>query len=201
MNNETGLHILIRRIALGDKSAQAEFYDLTLSLLTQFVRKHFGAVLPDDDIDEIVDQSILQVFLHAASFRGDHGDSSAWGWVYQITRNQALKWLKTMKREVIFPNTSNDDADIDETRLHKMIVRHNPILDPESMEVQFAENLLRENLRELIEQLNPREKLVLRLYVEEKWTFRQIAAHLNVTPARVTQIMKDIQRKCQSAAD
>ncbi|MCI0553560.1 MAG: sigma-70 family RNA polymerase sigma factor [Anaerolineae bacterium] len=200
MNDKTGLHVLIRRIAQGDKAAQAEFFDLTCSLLTQFVRKHFGSVLAVDDIDEIVDQSILQMFLQAPNYRGDHGDPSAWDWVYQITRNQALKWLKTMKREVRFPDAS-DDADVNEARLHKMILRYNPNLDSEKLEVQVVEKLLREKVMEIIEQLNPREKLILHLYIEEEWKLKQIATYLNITPARVTQIMQGIQRKCQRAAD
>lgn len=199
MNNQTGLHVLLRRIAQGDKTAQSELSNLVWVPLTNKITADFGSSFSEDDITEVVRQSILHIFLHAASYRGDHGDPSAWGWAHKIARNQALKWLKTMRREIHFPDAS-DDTDIDEARVNKMILQFNPSLDPGAPEEQVVEKLFRENVREILQQLSGRERLILRLYSEEKWTFKQIAEHLSVSPARITQIMQDIRRKCQSAA-
>lgn len=199
MNNQTGLHVLIRRIAQGDTNAQSELGNFVRVPLTNYITADFGSSFSEDDIMEIVQQIIVHLLLHAASYRGEHGDLSAWKWVYKIARSQALKWLKTTKREIHFPDTSYD-TDIADARVHKMITQFNPSLDPGSVEEQLVEKLFRENVQEIIRQLSERERLILHLYSEKKWTFKQIAEHLNVSPARITQIMQDIRRKCQSAA-
>lgn len=199
MNNQTGLHVLIRRIAQGDTNAQSELGKLVRTPLTNKITTDFGSSFSEDDITDVVLQSILHIFLNATNYRGDYGESSAWRWVYKIARNQALKWLKTTRHEIHFPDAS-DDTDIADARVHKMITQFNPSLTPDSLEEQLMEKLFQENAQKIIQQLSERERLILYLYSEKKWTFKQIAKHLNVSPARITQIMQDIRRKCQSAA-
>ncbi len=199
MNNPTGLHVLLRRIAQGDTTARSELNDLVWLPLIQYITAHFGSSFSADDIAEIVSQSILIMLLHAASYRGDYGDSSAWRWAQKIVRNQALKWLKTMKREIHFPD-SGGDTDVDEARIQKKILQFNPNLDTGTPEEQVADKLFRENVKKILQHLSGRERLILHLYSEKEWTFKQIAEYLSVSPARITQIMQDIRRKCQSAA-
>lgn len=198
--NNTGLDFLIRKIAHGDLSAQAELYTITSAPFTQHVTRWFGSSLSEEDIEEIVSQSILLMFLNAAGYRGGNGDSSAWGWAYTIARNQALKWLDTRKRELSFSEVSEDDLDTEAGITGQMINRlHlNPLQD--GVEDQVIERMLREKVMEIIQQLDSREKLILVLHFEKEWTFKQIAAHLRLTPARITQITQGILRKCEAAA-
>lgn len=199
MNSSTGLHLLIRRIAHGDKIAQAELYELTCKPFTQYVTGHFGPNFSEEDITEIVHQSILTLILHAKSYRGSNGNSSAWGWAYRIARNQALKWLKSTRREIRFPEAGDENVDAGDTQTQRTILHFNPNLDTGTVEEQVLEKMFREKAIEIIRQLNRRERVILYLHYEKGWTFRQIAEHMKVKPARITQIVQNIQRKCQAA--
>ncbi|MEW5938925.1 MAG: sigma-70 family RNA polymerase sigma factor [Chloroflexota bacterium] len=193
------MHLLIYRIARGDKFAQAELDSLVRSPLAQFVARRFNSI-SEEDVIEIVGQTILLMYLHAANYRGKNGDSSAWEWAYQIARNQAIKWLRITRREIHLPDAGDDYLETDESQLHSIIVRFDPNLLPDTVEDQVMERQLRGKAEEIIRQLSQRERLILWLHFEKDWTFKQIAARLNVKPARITQIMQGIQRKCQSAA-
>lgn len=199
MNNRTGPHFLLRRIANGDSSAHAEFHDLASTPLTRFVAARYGSFLSGDDINEIVSQSILQIFLHAAEYRGRNGDSSAWRWAYEIVRNQTLKWLKIRESESSLQNGLGDGPDSEEQQIHFLISRFNPDLAPDSVEDQVIERMFRERALEIMQRLDGREKLILTLHFEQDWTFKQIANRLRVTPARIAQIMQGIRQKCLNA--
>lgn len=199
--NKTGLNLLIRNIVHGDKSAQVELYTLTYTPLVRYLAHKFGSSLSAEDIDEIARQSLLLMFIHAADYRGGNGNSSAWGWAYTIARNQALKWLEIGKREMPFSDASDDDddPDLDANITGRMIanLRSNPRQD--GVEDQVIEKMLREKIMEMVQQLGKRERLILFLHYQQEWTLRKIAAHLKLTPARITQIHQCILRDIQNA--
>ena len=194
MTNTTSLHNLIYRIAQGDKRACTEFDELTRTKLTQYITGRLGSALMAGDVEEIVSQAILIMFLEAVKYRGKHGDASAWGWAYQIAWNQALKWIKVRKREVFFSQAI--DSDVEEEQLYKTALRYNPNNEPVSIEEEVIDLEFRAKAMEILQKLSPREQLILRLFFEKELTLKEIAKFIKVTPARVTQIMQDIRRTC-----
>ncbi|RPH74647.1 sigma-70 family RNA polymerase sigma factor [bacterium] len=198
MTSKTGLHYLILKIASGDKSAYEELAMTSRMPLTEYVAGRFGSRFSDEDIEEIVDQSILNIFLHTEEYHGDHGEKSAWGWAYQISCNQALKWIRTTKREIHLSAGDDCGTDLEEDQLSRMMIRCNPGLEAEGIEDQLEEKLLIEKLVEIIQGLSPQERLILRLHFVMDWHWNEIAATIGVKPPRITQIMKRIMHKCYS---
>ena len=195
MTKTTGLHDLIFKMARGDTNAQAEFDSLVREPLTRSLTREFGTDFNEEDIQEIVSHSILNMFLHVGGYRGKNGDASAWTWAYQIARNQALKWTKTKTREIHFPD-SNDGLSIDEEKLYRMVHQYNPTNMPSSVEDQVIERLFREKAKEILAKLSRRERIILHLHYDKEWTFKQIADYLKISPPRVTQILKNIRKVC-----
>ena len=182
-------------MASGDRSAQAEFDSLVRNQLDRYITKEFGKGLDNGDSYEIVSQSILIMYLQAGEYRGKHGESSAWAWAFQVARSQAIKWVKTRKREVRIQEM-DDGYDLSEEILYRMVVRYSPDDEPVSVEQRVEERLFREMAAEILQKLNKRERLILHLHFEKDWTLRQIAEYLNVKPPRITQIMQNIRRVC-----
>lgn len=196
MTNKTQIHDLILYMARGNRSAHAEFDMATRDRLIQSLTREFGNELDDGDIQEIVSHSILNMFLHAGGYRGKNGEASAWAWAYRIARNQALKWSKTKRRDIQFPESS-DGLNVDEEKLYRMVSRYNPGDVPVSVDEQVEDRLFREKAVEILGRLNEREKLILYLHYEMEWTLKKIAEHLNISPPRVTQVMQSIRKFCQ----
>ena len=199
MTSKTGLHDLIFKIARGDKPAYQEFGGMIRMPLTQHLTLRFGSTFDQDDIAEIVSQSILVVFLHSKEYRGANGDKSAWAWIYQIARSQAHKWLKTQKREIPILDGNDGELPSDDDELSRMMIRYNPELDPSTVEDQVEEKLLMEKLIEVLQQLSPREKTILHLYYVKGHSFSDIAREIGVKPPRITQIMQSILQNAKGA--
>jgi RNA polymerase sigma factor (sigma-70 family) len=160
----------------------------------EYLTSQFGVNLSPQDIEEIADHSIVQVLVHIQEYRGEHGEKSAWAWVYQIARSQALKWLRTIRGEIQrFPDT-DDDPDPQVYYITQALLRNT--LYMKTVEEQIDEKLLTEKLIEIVQHLEARDREILYLYFVEGWKKNKIAARLNITPARVTQIMEKLLRTC-----
>lgn len=200
--NNAGLNFTIRKIAEGDPSAQAELHTLVYSSLVLYLTRGFHSSLSPEDIEEVASQSILLMFVNAATYRGREGDSSAWKWAYTIARNQALKWLKIRKREIPFSDNGGDgDPGADAYLAFQAINDLSPNCLDRGMEDQVIERLLQEKMMELFHLLDERERQILRLHYADGWTLKMIASHLKVTPARITQILQGILRKFRNDPD
>lgn len=195
--NNAGLNFTICKIADGDSSAQAELHDLVYTPLVQYIARGFRSSFSAEDIEEIALQSILLIFVNASKYRGKAGESSAWKWAYTIARNQALKWLKAGKREISFSDAGGNDNDPDIGVNIASRAINNPHLNrlEDGVEDQVIERMFLERARELFQGLDDRERKILALRFDEGWTLKKIAAHLNLTPARITQILQGILQK------
>ena len=193
MNNKTGLHNLILSIGRGNRRDRDELDPAVRSKLTEYLAGQFGSSFSREDIEEIVSQSILNMLIHVGEYRGEYGEKSAWGWAYQIAWNQALKWHKTIKDEVPFPQDGDGSSDPQEYQICRIILSG---LNAKTVEEQVDERLLIEKLMKIVENLDPREKEILYLYYVQGWNYRRIAASIGVTPPRITQIVKNILQKC-----
>ena len=89
MNIETEL---IKQISQGDKIAFKELYSL-FSNKVYATALHYLQSIPD--AEEVTQDVFLSIFNNASSFKGN---SSVNTWVYRITVNTSLNFLKSRKR-------------------------------------------------------------------------------------------------------
>lgn len=194
MNNKTGLHDLIFDIARGSRRARDELDPVVRSKLNEYLRGQFGSSFSLEDIEEIASQAILTMLVHAGKYRGEQTEKSAWEWAYTIARNQALKWQKTVIKEVSFPRDGDDTSNLDGYQIYQILLRNH--LDVRIVESQVDERLLVERLIEIVENLDPREKQIVYDHFVKGLSLKRIAANLNISAPRVTQIVKTILQKC-----
>lgn len=194
MNNKTGLHDLIFDIARGRRRARDELDPAVRSKLNEYIRGRFGSSFSLEDIEEIASQAILTMLVQAGTYRGEQGDKSAWEWAYTIARNQAFKWQRTVKKEVSFPHDGEDGSDPEGYQICQILLRNH--LDVRIVESQVDERLLIGKLIEIVENLSPREQQILYEHFVKGVNLKQIAASLDISAPRITQIVKNSLQKC-----
>jgi RNA polymerase sigma factor (sigma-70 family) len=202
VNDSPGLHELIKGVAGKDELSKQELFSVTEQPLIRHITKHFGSIFTQDDIREIYNQAYMQILIKAQSYRGDHGDASAWQWAYKIARSQAHKWLRACKRLVdVSVDTDNMCTLTEEERLTLFARR----TDPEwigrtiyEIEDQAFERILVDQMRECYELLTPRERLVVHLYHFMDMTLEEIAHQLGVTRTRIHQVLHGAYKKCRA---
>ena len=122
------------------------------------------------DAEDVVQEAYLRAFKFFNSYHG--GDSRAW--VLRIVRNTCFSWLQK--------NRSHEVAEIDEE------LTDESASDPES---QAIENIERQTLRQLLEQLPAAFREVIVLRDIEGLSYKEIAA---VTELPIGTVMSRIAR-------
>ncbi len=102
-------HNLLKSIAAGDRSAFRQFYEL-------FCEKVYNVAISyvqnKADAEEVTQDVFTKIFKSADKFKGTSEVST---WVYRITVNTALNYLKKKKRFsfLSFSNTEMDQPDFE----------------------------------------------------------------------------------------
>jgi RNA polymerase sigma-70 factor (ECF subfamily) len=103
---------LMRKVALGDRSAFGQLFDrynqLALNLAARVLNERHEA-------EDVVQEVFLQVWRDASSYQQERGNVSTW--IVAIARSRAIDKLRSRKaRRVADPVGDNDDAlDVTET--------------------------------------------------------------------------------------
>lgn len=96
MNNDVwkqNVEQTLAQVALKSQPAFAELYDLTSSKLYGLVLK----IIADEELAaDVLQDSYQKIWLKAQQYRPDLG--SAWSWLCQLTRNQAIDRLRQLQR-------------------------------------------------------------------------------------------------------
>lgn len=201
MNKPTGLHILIRNSAGGDEQAQADLYKTVYQPLFQHVLNRFSPALNQEDAQEIVQQTILQIYIHASRFTGEHDEASAWKWAYKIARNQALKWLRTLNKTVSIWETQTDATEKDETALFDVLFLRQSAYSPEdTLEEQVLSQLIWETAQKSLSDLSEREREIISMRYERNLTLEEIGQQFHVKRPRVHQVLAAIHHKLRKGA-
>ena len=199
MNITSGLHVLVLQTASGDAQAQADLAELVHPALTRYVSRRFGSEFDEEDVQEIVSQSILTIYIHARSYRGRFQDPSAWRWAYKIARSQAQKWIKAQNKLVRFPEMDGSQGTDDEFVVNAFLVKHKIELVEDGVEDQALERILSEQVADFIRHLNLRDQHILYWYYVQQITLDEIAQKIQVTRPRVHQLLQSIHIKCRGA--
>ncbi len=201
MNRPTGLHILIRGSAGGDEQAQANLYNTVCQPLIQHILNRFRPAINQEDAQEIVQQTVLQIYIHASQFTGAHDEASAWQWAYKIARNQAFKWLRTINKTVSIWETNRDDIEKDEAALFDVLfLVRNPFSLEDALEEQVTRKLIWEAARSNFSELTEREQEIILWRYEENYTLEDIAQKFHIKRPRVHQVLAAIHHKLRKSA-
>ena len=142
---------LAERFRTGDRSAFDEIVRRHQKGVWRVVRRY---VKSDADAKDVTQQVFVRAFKGLAAFRGA---ASVRSWLYRIAINCALSWLRDHRRE--------QPSEIAEDSLTAMPIAPSRI----------AEGQDGVRLRAAIEQLPPKQKLVLELRVFDDLSFKEVA--------------------------
>jgi RNA polymerase sigma-70 factor, ECF subfamily len=144
-------HELAARFRDGDRAA----FDLIVRRhqkgMWRLVRRY---VKSDADAADVTQLAFVRAFRGLAAFRGS---ATVRSWLYRIAINCALSWLRDHRREL--PAVLDEDA----------------LIDANPAPAQLAAGDDRAQLRRAIEQLPPKQKLVLELRVFDDLSFKEVA--------------------------
>lgn len=201
MNKLAGLDVLIRKIASGNQQAQAELYELMYRPLFKYLLNHFTPTLAEEDIEEITQQSIIQIYRYAGQFEGIHNEQSALRWVHKIARHQALKWVRTLKKTISVWEVTQQDLKTDEyTLFDDLLLAYSPISPEDGLEEQVVNKLIWEVIRECIAKLDEREREIINMRYIKDLTLEEIAQRYQIKRPRVHQVLGAIHHKLRRAA-
>ncbi|MEN9432781.1 MAG: hypothetical protein RLZZ422_370 [Pseudomonadota bacterium] len=152
--------ILLAQVALGDRGAFSKLY---LKYQPRLVS--YCARLLNDDLAQaadIVDEAMFDVWRSAGRFEGKSKPST---WIYSITRNKLISWLR---------KTSEVTLGDDEALL--------AMIDPaDSLEDELEAADMKQQLVRLMSQLTTEHQEVLRLTYFEDKSVKEVALLLGIS--------------------
>ena len=144
-------HELAARFRDGDRAAFDVLVRRHQKGMWRLVRRY---VKSDADAADVTQLAFVRAFRGLAAFRGS---ATVRSWLYRIAINCALSWLRDHRREQ--PTELAEDA----------------LTDANPAPAQLAAGDDRTQLRRAIEQLPPKQKLVLELRVFDDLSFKEVA--------------------------
>ena len=156
---------LAARLANGDESAFAEFYDACADKLYRYLRHRLGS---DELASEVLQEVFMKLVVHQRRLRQvDNLDS----YVFQIAYNEANRWLKRRKRTVRL----DEDPVVERSKVEAF---------ESEEEVQFA-----------LARLDVLDRDIIQLKVFGDLTFKSVADALGMPLATVaTRYRRALQR-------
>ncbi len=178
-----GLHGLIRCIAQdkADEETFTAFARCIWQRLTPRLRQRYH-YLRDEDIEDIIQYTIMQVLRFAKSYRGRHGNESAWAWVSRIAHRRAEGPYRARYENTLLwddekldarPGRAEDDPDSPRRVDRQMWDAFRPTLDA-------------------------REQAILEAHFRGA-SLKEIARTHGISAPRVHQILQNIIRKARKA--
>jgi RNA polymerase sigma-70 factor (ECF subfamily) len=142
---------LAERFQAGERVAFDQLVRRHQKGIWRLVRRY---VKRDADASDVTQQAFVRAYKGLVSFRGA---ATVRSWLYRIAINCALTWLRDHRREE--PTEIADDA----------LTEHNPA------PAMLIGNQDSARLREAIQELPPKQKLVLELRVFDDLSFKEVA--------------------------
>lgn len=145
---------LLKGLQTGDETAIHEMVRTYHRELFVFAVRYLRS---EADAEEVVQDAFIRAFKHGPKFRGD---CSVKSWLYRITTNLCLNHIRKLKREHVTdepPEVSQQATGLQD------------LLDAERLEI----------LRDTVESLPPKQRMVLQMRVYEDLSLKEIAERLD----------------------
>ena len=154
-------------ISLAQKGDQAAFEQLLDHYQKPVYHQALRLVGNPEDAADVTQEVFLKVWKHLPSFRGESSFST---WLYRLTSNAAIDFLRREKRQSGPGEVSLDD---EETYVEPV--------DPSPTPQRLAENLeLRQALAQGLEKLSPEHRQVLLLRELQGLSYEEISDTLEL---------------------
>ena len=151
---------LVRRIAQGDQSAFALFYNRLSPVLYGVA---FRMMNDHSDAEDVLQEGMAYIWRKANSF--DASRSSAFAWAAMIVRNKAIDKLRARRRGERLRERVKGSSDLSSDQD-----------DTSALEPLFREQ--RNQVRSVLSQISPDQREALELSYFSGLTHEEIAAHL-----------------------
>ncbi len=173
---------LIDKILQNDKAAFGRLVEKYQSLV---VNTAFGFVHEKFDAEDIAQEVFIDVYDSIKNFRGEAGIST---WLYRITVNKSLNFLRSKKRRQWIHS------------IESFFSRDN--VNPDRLEIPDTDNKLEEKerseiLHNAIENLSKNQRIAFTLHKYEDLSYKEIAKIMNVSLSSVESLMHRAKKNLQ----
>lgn len=172
-----GCHLLLAQFRDGDPEAFDRLFNEKNVPLSRFVKKDTHPLLDEMEVEAIVQQAFLKIYMKIATYRGNT-DGEAWGWINSIARNN---WKDALRQK---------------KRYDQRLISLNDELSTGGQEESWQAFDEPDWLESVVSTLTEREKQVLEL-LQDGVPQTQIASQLGLCLPRITQIKQSIKKKVQ----
>ncbi len=171
------------------KNSSHAFKELVESYKDSVVNTCYGFLLNREDAEDIAQDVFIEVYFSIQSFRGDAQLST---WLYRISVNKSLNYLKKKKRLKWVGSFSGTPGSEKQLELPAIDSTSNPQKDLEQAERVKI-------LQKAIESLANNQKISFTLSKYEDLSYKQIAAVMGITIPAVESLLnrakKNLQKK------
>ena len=166
MRYKHDLHDLLHRIGNGDPLALEELDSAIRQPLMRYLVNQFSPKLSNDDIEDIIQFTLIQIWRYATDYRGLHNDASARRLIFKIAKHRSWRILKFQRNGLV--SLDDEGKSSGKSEHHSKTKRQYASSD--NTEDLALKNLVWREVGSLIETLSDQEKAVFHLRMEQGFT-------------------------------
>lgn len=145
--------VLVEAARGGDERAFARLHEVVAPL----VRRSIARMVPESDLDDVVQEAMVKAYLKLGQFQGDASFST---WCVTIGRNTALMLLRVQRREAeVVPCSHDETVESSEGSERKAI-------EPTYEDLSIEQNLAAATVERGLRTLRPEYQLALRMSMD-----------------------------------
>ena len=157
---------LVKLAQAGDAKA---FEALVVKYQRRMARHVTRYVKRPDDVEDVVQEAFLKAYRGLASFRGD---STFYTWLYRISMNAAINFVKRTPKNIVLKDDLNPNEDDEPIDTHGS--------DAEDPERLLLAKRISETVERALSRLHPDLAQALTLYEVEGLQYKEIAKMLRI---------------------
>ena len=177
--------LLIADLCEGDETALAPLVEkykrMVYRLAMQITKNHA-------DADDVMQETFIKVYRSIRTFRKDAAFET---WLYRITVNEALNFVKRRERQRTSALETASEADYETTARYRAQIANDPHIHAEKAE-------LRHHVTEAVKSLSLKHRTVVILHEFEGLTHAEIASVLNCSEGTVRSRLHYARKKLRT---
>lgn len=174
---------IIDKILQNDKAAFGRLVEKYQSLV---VNTAFGFVREKFDAEDIAQEVFIEAYNSIKNFRGDAGIST---WLYRITVNKSLNFIRSKKRRHWIKSV--------ESFFSKNNENTTQFAAPDSTDNGLEQKERSEILHDAIDNLSKNQKIAFTLHKYEDLSYKEIAKVMNVSLSSVESLIHRAKKNLQ----
>ncbi|MDR1756890.1 MAG: sigma-70 family RNA polymerase sigma factor [Culturomica sp.] len=165
---------------------KTEFWETAYSRNAPLLRGVLRRYVPDrETVQDLLHEAFITAIYKEKSFSGKGNFD---GWLYRITVNTALMYLRKQKAGITFTDLMTVEHDEEQDEQENM---------EEARKVIEEAGFTNEELLQAIDRLPDHHRMVFNLYVMDGYTHKQIAGELNISAGTSKSHLARARRKIQ----